>query len=150
MYSCTFIGHRWCPDDTKKRLYDLIENLIINENVSIFYVGTHGRFDRFAYDALCKLEKIYDIKTIVVLAYLNTSEKDLYYDLNKTLFPSVLEKTPMRFAINKRNMYMIEKSQYMICYLENSLSNAYTFVKKAVDKKLYVKNLGEYDIHKIK
>lgn len=146
MHACTFIGHSDCSEDILPPLRTAIEKLIINENVSTFYVGTHGRFDRFAYEILCELETKYSISTFVVLPYLNSRNKNIYYDPYKTIFPSVLDKTPPRFAINKRNLYMIEQSQYMICCIDNTLSNSYTFAKRAINKKLKVINIGKYKL----
>lgn len=57
MYSCVFIDHRDCSSDIKTVLYDTAKNLIINENVCIFYVGTNGNFDYYVYNVLCQLEK---------------------------------------------------------------------------------------------
>lgn len=80
------------------------------------------------------------------MAYLNKNRENAYYDIKKTLFPDILEKTPLKFAINKRNLYMIEKSQYMICCIDNTYSNAYTFVKAAMRKKLSIINIGKYNL----
>lgn len=146
MYSCTFIGHRDCSADIKSALYDIINNLIIKENVSTFYVGTHGNFDKYVYEVLCMLEKKYEIKVFAVLAYLNNGKKQNFYDINHTIYPCVLENVPLRFAINKRNMYMIEQSQYMVCYINNTFSNSYRFVSKAINKNLKVFNIGKYEI----
>lgn len=46
-------------------------------------MGTHGRFDRFAYEVLCELEGKYKIDVFVVPAYLNQNKKYVYYDLKK-------------------------------------------------------------------
>lgn len=70
MSVCTFIGHRECPQDIKDVLYTNIEKLIINFGVKVFYVGTQGRFDRYVYDTLCLLKNKYNVKIVVVLAYL--------------------------------------------------------------------------------
>lgn len=45
MSSCTFFGHRDCPDEIKIKLRELLIDLIINHNVDMFYVGNQGRFD---------------------------------------------------------------------------------------------------------
>ncbi len=84
----------------------------------------------------------YNIKVIVVLAYLNS--RQTYYDSKKTIFPYILERTPKRYAINKRNEYMIKKSQYIICYVNNTFSNAFTFLNLASKQSLNIINLGEY------
>ncbi len=142
MASCTFIGHKDCSDKIKIKLKEMIEELIVNEGVNNFYVGTHGKFDYYAYESLCDLELKYDIKINVVLAYLNSREK--FYDNIKTIFPYGLENTPKRYTIIKRNNYMIKKSQYMICYVNNSFSNAYKFLEIAEKNNLKIINIGEY------
>lgn len=142
MYACTFIGHRDCPENIKPILYNEIEKLIVKNNVDTFYVGTHGKFDQIAYEILCDLEKTYSIKTYVVLAYLNRESKRKYYDMNKTVYPDILAKTPLRFAISKRNLFMISRSQYMVCYVDYTTSNAYAFAEKAVKRGVNVINIG--------
>lgn len=149
MHACTFIGHRECPESVKPILYKELENLIVNCNVRNFYVGTHGDFDRIVYETLCKLEKVYSIKISVVLAYLSSLNKQTYYDVTKTIYPDVLAKTPFKFAISKRNDFMIRQSQYMICYVNYTNSNASKFVKTAVKRNLKVKNLGSFDLKEL-
>ncbi len=118
------------------------------ENVSTFYIGHQGRFDYYVYQVLRKLEKLYDIEIIIVLAYLDY-KPDTYYSYSKTLFQNVLEKTPRRFAISERNLYMISKSQFLICCLNHTFTNTYSYVKKALSQKLTVINIGSYDLDKI-
>ncbi len=147
MNSCTFIGHRNCSSQICNQLWQTIEKLVIEESVSVFYVGTHGNFDKFAYQVLVELEKKYEIKVFVVLAYLNGKKENIYYDTNKTIFPDVLEKTSFRYAINKRNEFMIKNSQYMICYVDNTFSNSYDYVKLALKNKLKIINIGTYKVN---
>jgi len=149
MLSCTFIGHKDCLDNVSDLLYAEIENLIIKENVRKFYVGTHGNFDRLVYNVLCKLELVYNIEKVVVLAYINQRKETVYYDIKKSLFPEVLERTPLRLAIYKRNCYMIDNSQFVICYINNTFSNTYTFVNLAINKKKRVINIGEYNLNEL-
>ncbi len=146
MYSCTFIGHSDCDSNIKEKLYSAIENLIVEKNVSTFYVGTHGRFDYYAYKALCELEKIYKIKVLVVLSHLSSIPD--YCKGAKAIFPESVEKVPYKYAIIKRNQYMIENSEFMICYINHSFSNTYNFVKLAINKKLYLINLGNMKLTK--
>ena len=149
MYACAFIGHSDCPESVKEKLLLEIENLIVNEKVNIFYVGTQGAFDRLVYQALCELEKKYEIEIKVVLAYLNRESELTYYNTEKTVFPDCLTKTPPRFAISKRNDYMLQNSDYLICFLNHQFSNTYEFVLKAVKKNKKIINLGNYSIKHI-
>lgn len=145
MHNCTFIGHSNCSQEIERILLDTIEDLIVKENVKTFYVGTHGKFDRYVYSTLCELKKTYKIKIFVVLSYINSVPD--YCKNAETIFPEVLEKTPFKYAINKRNMYMIEQSHYMVCYLENTFSNTYEIVKKAYRKKLKIINIGHINLN---
>ena len=144
MYACAFIGHRDCSESIREKLFLEIENLIVNENVDTFYVGTHGRFDRLAYEALCELETKYEIEIKAVLAYLNREDDFTYYDTAKTVFPDCLTKTPPRFAICKRNDYMLRNSDFLICCVDNPFSNAYEIVLKAIKKNKKIINLGSF------
>ena len=144
MKACVLLGHCDCPETVIRDLHDTVKNLILREGIDVFYVGTHGSFDRFSYGVLCQLEKKYAIKINVVLAYLKN--KEAYYDCKKTIFPNILEKTPPQYAIIKRNHYMIDNSECMICYIDNSHSNAYAYAMRAKKKGLKIINLGRYKL----
>lgn len=147
MYSCTFIGHSDCDESVKEALYPTIEKLITENNVTTFYIGTHGKFDYYAYTVLKELEKIYKIEVLVVLSNLNSVPD--YCKTSKMLFPDTVAKSPYKYAIIKRNRYMIKNSQFMICYINYTFSNTYNFVKQATYKKIHIINLGKFDINKI-
>lgn len=150
MRGCCFFGHKDCPREIAFRLSTAIEKLITDDGVTRFYVGTHGSFDRLVYKALCELEKKYaDIQVFVVLAYLNRTPQDNDYDMQKTVFPDELTKTPARFAIRQRNAYMLKQADVVIAYLNDPFSNTYRFVETAVKRKKRVINLGNYDITKM-
>ena len=48
MRACTFFGHQNTPDSIRPKLKQAIEELIVNQDVSMFYVGNHGQFDTMA------------------------------------------------------------------------------------------------------
>lgn len=88
--SCTFFGHRSCPVEIKEKLYHILENLIINQGVTVFYMGNQGAFDKMARSVLCELCKKYPhITYTVVLAYLPSEHKDKlsqYQDYSDTVY----------------------------------------------------------------
>lgn len=142
--SCTFFGHRDSGMQIKEKLKEHIENLIVKKDVKTFFVGNNGNFDFMAYTALKELKKIYNyIEYYVVLAYMPTERKDEFYDYSDTLLPDFIENVPPRYAIDKRNRWMIEKSNYVISYVYRKYGGAYKFYEIAKKKNKVVTNLAE-------
>lgn len=122
MPTCTFFGHRDCPDSVKPELLAAIENLITEKNVRTFYVGNHGNFDRLTVSLLRDLSARHtDVKYYVVLAYL---PQRVQSSTDITLYPEGIEIIPKRYAIDFRNRWMIEKSDYVITYVTRSFGGA--------------------------
>ena len=57
MNSCTFIGHRNCPEVIKDKLYNVIEKLILEKNVTIFYGKTIAITIKKWYNSFIKVRK---------------------------------------------------------------------------------------------
>ncbi len=123
MLACTFIGHKNCSPEIKNELYVVIEDLINKNYVDTFYIGTNGNFDYYVYSILSQLKGKYEIKVVVALPYID--KKPSYCKESETLFPEILETCPKKFAILKRNKYMIDKSDFLVAYVNNALSNAH-------------------------
>ncbi len=149
MKNCCFIGHKNCGCEIKENLLNTVKKLIVENNVKNFYVGTQGNFDRLVYEVLCILQNYYEIEIFIVLAYLNRNTDNVYYDCKKTIFPDVLTKTPMRFAIRRRNSYIIDISDYVITYVNNQFSNTFINIEEAIRKKKCVINLGELNLSSV-
>lgn len=66
--------------------------------------------------------------------------------MEKTLYPESVAKAPYRFAVNKRNLYMIKNSDFMVCYIANSQSNSVSYARTALRKGLQVINLGKLEL----
>ena len=128
----TFVGHKDTPQSIYHSLYEALKILIQTEEVADFYVGHQGAFDRMALRALCELKKIYPfIKTHIVLAYMPCEEEKSPLGCT-TLFPEEVAVAPARFAIDRRNRWMIEKSDIIIAYVKRSYGGAAAFRRKAV------------------
>ena len=140
--TCTFIGHRDTPSTIKPILKNTIIDLIEKYSVNDFYVGNHGDFDSMVLSTLKEVLEIFpNISYTVVLAYI-PQNKDIYADYSHTIYPDILENTPPKFAIKKRNYWMLEKSDFLVCYVCNKLTNAYDYLEVAQKKKKTVINLG--------
>lgn len=122
MSACTFFGHRDCPESIKPALYSTVENLIISNGVRTFYVGNHGNFDRLAASVLRDIKALHpDIEYYIVLAYL---PQRAYSSTDITVYPEGIEIVPKRYAIDFRNRWMVEKSDYVITYVNRSFGGA--------------------------
>ena len=80
----------------------------------------------------------------IVLAYL-PEKKQEYNPLSdiETIYPEGLEYTPRRFAISKRNQWMVQQSDYVIAYVEHSFGGAAQFTEYAQKKNRMVINLAD-------
>ena len=149
MKSCFFIGHRETSDEILPYIAETAERLIREENVTVFYVGGYGNFDRFAGKAIIQLKKKYaGIELFLVIPYHPADrliETPPGYD--GTFYPDGMETVSRRYAIAKADRKMIEINNYLIAYVTHSVSNAYDLLEYALQRQkrglIRVINLGE-------
>ena len=133
-----FFGHRDVTHDIRAKLQFIIEQLITEEQIYNFYVGHQGQFDSMVYSILKELKVKYPhIRYTVVLAYMPDEHiKEVYGE--DTLYPDGLETVPRRFAISKRNDWLIAHSCIAVCYVHKITGGAAKFREKARKKGLLV------------
>lgn len=108
--------------------------MIRQQQVSDFYVGMYGNFDRLAGEAVIQLKRKYpDIRLFLVLPY-HPAERPIEalpgYD--GTFYPDGMEAVSRRYAIAKANRKMIDASDFLIAYVTHTVSNAYDLLEYAV------------------
>ena len=141
MPSCTFFGHRDCPDSIRPKLRSVLIDLIENQQVDTFYVGRQGSFDTLVYAALRELAAEYPhIRYAVVLERLSGKVTD---DFTETLFPEAMENVPPRFAIDRRNNWMLQQADFVVVYVTHTWGGAAKFAKKAEKQGKTVINLAD-------
>ena len=115
--TCCFFGHREVTHNIREKLTAIIERLITEEGVTGFYVGNQGQSDSMVYSVLKELKAKYPhIRYTVVLAYMPDEHIKKVYG-EDTLFPDGMESVPKKFAISKRNDWMIQQSGFVVCYI---------------------------------
>ena len=142
MSVCTFFGHSACYGLDKAVLRNAIENLI-KQGVTQFLVGNHGQFDGMVFSCLQELSKDDPpISYSVVLAYLpaHKQEYDIYQ--GHSFYPEGQEIGPAKFAVERRNRYMISVSDVCLCFINRKFGGAYKFARMANNRGLQVINLG--------
>lgn len=113
-----------------------------------FYLGDYGGFDAFAYRCCKKYQQVNrDCKLVFVTPYLNRSSKRSIYGLQERLYDEVLypelESVPPRFAILRRNQWMVEHADAVVAYIDHSWGGAYQSYQYARRRKRAIWNLAE-------
>lgn len=150
MKSCFFIGHREADERLLPRLTTLVERLIEEEQVTCFYVGGYGGFDRVAAAAVKKAKKKFSgITLMFVLPYHPTDRPvETTEGFDGTYYPEGLEKVPKRYAIARVNKIMINTSDWLIAYVYHGASNSRTLLEYAKcrekEGRIRIENLAEY------
>ena len=138
MGTCTFFGHRDCPETVKPKLREVLINLITDHKVDMFYVGNQGRFDAYVHGELKKLKVEYPhINYAVVLAYMPGAKTE-YDDYSDTMLPEGIEVIHPRFAISWRNDWMLRQSDYVVTYITHTWGGAYQYSEKARKSQKYI------------
>lgn len=143
---CTFFGHKNTPKEIEPTLWSTLTDLIENKQIDVFYVGNQGDFDNIVRVNLKKLQQIYPhIKYSVVLAYFpdNKSLNNKGFDYTDTIFPQGFENVYPKFAIDKRNRWMIEKADVVVTYVNSTIGGAAKYKSIAEKKGKTVINLAK-------
>ncbi len=146
-----FCGHRdyFKKSEEKKRVMDFLNQRIGEEKVE-FFLGEYGGFDRFAFECCEEFKQTHpQARLVFVTPYLRFSNAEID-QINRKKFDQILypelERVPLRFAILKRNQYMMEKADVVICFINHSWGGAYQTVLYAKKKGKEIFNLAEMEI----
>ena len=138
---CTFFGHRDAPDAVRPLLREVLTDLIERQHVTSFYVGNQGRFDAMVRSLLASIAQTHQIEFDVVLAYY-PNKPDPLFEAFDTLLPEGIETVPRRFAIDYRNKWMLEQSDFVVTYVTHSFGGAAKFKELAKKKNKVVIELS--------
>ena len=143
---CCFAGHSNCDCGSEicKKLTSTIEKLITEENITEFYVGNYGDFDRTSASVLTKIKQTYPhIKIFLVIPYLTKSAEekaDRFDDL--TIF-EIPQSTPRKLKIIKTNEAMINHCDILVCYINRTWGGAIKTFQYAKRKNKTIINLAD-------
>ncbi len=142
MASCTFFGHRDTPNAIEPILRLALIRLIEYENVDSFYVGNQGGFDCLVARVLNEIKDNYPyIRYAVVLAYMPQKGEDMLREY-PTILADGCENVPPKFAIDRRNHWMLQKCTYVVTYVTHTWGGAAKFKKKALKAEKIVLELS--------
>lgn len=143
--TCALFGHHDAPDSVAAGLNAMLEYLIEEEQIDKILVGNQGRFDFLAFRVLTEavIQKFVWVDYRVVLAYLpSVRPLDPLYHPAETIYPEGLERVPPRFAISRRNRWMVDQSDIVLVYCRYSTGGTASIVEyaKKKQKKIFYLN----------
>lgn len=144
MKSCFFIGHREADERLLPRLVSIVERLVMVENVSCFYVGGYGGFDRIAASAVKRVKQSHpEILLMLVLPY-HPAERPVEtpYGFDGTYYPEGMESVPRRYAIVQANKSMVESVDWLIAYVRHGGSNSQKILEYAKKRSIRYINIA--------
>lgn len=136
-----FCGHRDFVESTdiEERLAALIEKYARESDRLICYNGGYGNFDYFAAKCVQRLQERYsNIRNCLILPYIDQTFLDrieiFKNHFDETIYPP-LETIPRKYAIIRRNEWMIDSADIIIAYVKYSWGGAARTLEYAKRKK---------------
>lgn len=128
---CTFCGHRIVKSDIEDKVYSALEDLIKNENYNTFYSGGMGEFDQICESAVRRLKKEYPHIKLYRVIYKYKTNLDAVREIVDDIILPELEGFHYKEMILKRNEWMIDSSDAVLCYIRRDFGGAYKTMKHA-------------------
>lgn len=130
----TFCGHAKISDrDAVQAWLSEVTQALIAQGATTFYLGGYGAFDELAAWVLRRQKQTHpDMKLILVRPYLRRNMEDFGYD--DCIYPP-LGSVPPRFAIPKRNQWMVQQSNVVVAYVLHDWGGAAATLRYARQKK---------------
>ena len=150
----TFVGHGTLniSRELSAEIKKAIEDNIVDKTHVTFYCGGYGDFDNHCARLCREIKKeIQNCEIIFVTPYITPSQQNkikylidtkLYDD---TIYPPLEDVLP-RFAITKRNEWMIDKADLIIAFVNHEYGGAYKAIKYAQRKLKRIINLSNSGI----
>ena len=130
----TFCGHSQVSnsDAVAATLKTVIADLI-SEGATEFYLGGYGEFDSMAAHAVREAKAAHpEIISMLVIPYMDRDFDPALYD--NSVYPP-LETVPLKFAISKRNEWMIDQADVVVSCITHGWGGAATTLRYAQRKK---------------
>lgn len=143
-----FFGHRDTPSEIQPQLERTLVDLIVQHNATHFYVGHNGNFDNLVHQTLQKLSAYYPhISAFVILSHFPINHASSFsHDTLPTIYPEGLELIHPRYAIIRRNRWMVEHCDCVVAYVTHNFGGAAEFLRLAERRKKLIYNLACYSL----
>lgn len=154
IYTVAFFGHRFIdnPFLVENFLDEYLRKILTEHEYVDFLVGRNGDFDQLCSSAVLRTKKNYrddNSSLILVLPYDTAHYRDNqdgyedYYDDIEICFESA--RAHPKGAIQKRNRYMVDRADLIICYVDNESGGAYQTIQYAEKQNKEIINIAKKD-----
>lgn len=149
----SFIGHGNITPTTqlKAKIQRIILEHTAKDEKVLFYLGGYGNFDHLCAGAVKELKDSRPrFESVFITPYIGESYRNRLNDVSESglydriLYPPI-EDVPYRFAICKRNQYMIDQSDLIIAYVLYTWGGAHSSYMYAKRRAKRIINLAETD-----
>ena len=142
-----FCGHgdyqRNAEDEQK--ILEILEREV-GDGQCEFFLGEYGNFDYFAHACAKKFKAAHpNVKLVFVTPYIDEKyikSKTEFADALDTIVYPPIENVPKKFAIPRRNEWMVEQADVVIACVSHSFGGAYDTYKHAKKKGKRIYNIS--------
>ncbi len=144
---CTFFGQKEIENKKEllHKLYAVIFDLIETKDINVFYVAYRDGFEELVKAALRNVLKVYPNIQYSIVNTRKTFERchnDDYYYFDDYL-PEELEDITSRHAIDKRDHWLLNESNYVVTYINNCHGRAAMYANIAERQGKHIIKLGK-------
>ena len=145
---CCGFGHRVLLMDVEKPLREVLERLVAERGVRVFYTGGMGEFDElFARTVRSMKRDCPSLRLVLVMPYLterlNLDKSFFEAQYDEILIPAELEGVHPKAAIGLRNRWMVDRSDIVIAALHRDFGGAAEAVRHAEKRGKKVVRIAE-------
>ena len=148
----SFAGHShvggW--DKMKGIVKEVLKTVLAENEAVTCYLGGYGDFDVLCAAACRELKQEFSgMEVVYVTPYMTLSEQTKMKEMqsrglyDRFLYPPI-ENTPLKFAISKRNEWMMTNADLVIVYVNRTYGGAYRSLKVAQSRKKRIVNVADF------
>ena len=148
----SFAGHSCVTESIRVReiVKEKIRSNISSSERTTCFLGGYGDFDEICASACRELKREGEnIELVFVTPYITIGEQEKIKTLQRaglydnSVYPP-LERTPKKFAILKRNEWMMTNADVVIVYVNHTFGGAYKTLQVAKRKKKEIINICDF------
>lgn len=141
-----FCGHStYIPNAADEKEVLAVLERVVGDVPCEFFLGEYGSFDSFAYGCAKKYkEKHPASKLFFITPYLNQEKMQFQAERFDGIIYPPLEYVPPRYAIVKRNKWIVEQADLIFAHITHEYGGAYTMYCYAKRKGKTVYMIGTW------